>query len=161
MPTPPPLSPSPRRPASSTPHPEFAALLSSFENAPSETASTRRASPEQPEQSTGGLGGFPSWLEQEGQEEHEDLPQQSSSGDEAYATPRAESGATDIPEIRTTSPTPLRPNLAGRSESPARSNEGRLSPLVAPPDRSQLFGRAAETRTFRSMSASRVPRGEP
>ncbi|ORX41083.1 hypothetical protein BD324DRAFT_678476 [Kockovaella imperatae] len=109
--TPPPLSPRPQRASSSSPHPEFAALLSSFE-------------------SDSGRG-FPGWRPGEA----------TSAGDEAYATPLA-SSRMSIPEITTTSPSPLRPGGSSRIDvpTPASPSEGRLSPLPSPPARARLFG---------------------
>ena len=118
-----PLSPTPTRFRSpSEPHPDFAALLSSFESG-SQTAASEH-------------GGQRSGRQ-------ESTPHSSSGGgtETDYLTAPG-SPTRDVPEIRTTSPTPLRPGLTA---SPALSSskstsEGRLSPLPTPPLRGRLFG---------------------
>ena len=135
MPTPPPLSPRPQRATSSSPHPEFAALLSTFET------------PEAPTEQRC----FPGWRSVD----------YSSSGEDEFATPRAGSRMS-VPEITTTSPSPLRPGNTGRVDSPApsRSSEGRLSPLPSPPLRSQLFGQTTAATQARMTPPSRISDSE-
>lgn len=124
MPTPP-LSPSPRRWRSSSddePHPDFAALLSSFDDRPAQSTST------------------------EDRREWRERSHSSASDDEEkeveFLTAPGSPARSPIPEIRTTSPSPRRPE---RSGSPSSSTDRSLSPLPAPPSRGQMFGDASGT----------------
>jgi hypothetical protein len=129
MPTSPPLSPTPRR----VDHPDFAALLSSWDG-----------SSEEQER------GFPGWrTPRASPSRSEDRDRRDESEVESFlAAPvspaQRSKSSSGAPEIRTTSPSPQRPG-GGGGASPApsfKSSEGRLSPLMPPPSRGMLFSDA-------------------
>ena len=139
----PPISPTPRRwrsPLSSEPHPDYAALLSTFDGSSSSEGSTRgfpgwRSAPESPSRNVRSRASSAEGSERRDVEEDTEA--------EGYLTAPVspeKSSTARTPEIRTTPPTPQR---AGQPASPtfsARSTEGRLSPLPLPPPRGELFG---------------------
>ncbi|WVQ86046.1 hypothetical protein IAT38_008214 [Cryptococcus sp. DSM 104549] len=141
MPTPP-LSPTPRRWRSSpdNPHPDFAALLSTFE--PGSTAPPTAPAPATEADSRSSA---PSWATPKSRhtaassshrdEDDEDAVEYmtaTESEHKARSTASTSVSRARTPEIRTTSPSPQRPVPSARSDMS-------LSPLM-PPSRSQLFG---------------------
>jgi hypothetical protein len=127
MPTSPPLSPTPRR----VDHPDFAALLSSWDGSSEDR-------------------GFPGWrTPRASPSRSDDRDRRDESEVDSFltapASPAQRSESSSVaPEIRTTSPSPQRPG-GGGGASPApsfKSSEGRLSPLMPPPSRGMLFNDA-------------------
>nr|XP_019051135.1 hypothetical protein I302_01584 [Kwoniella bestiolae CBS 10118]OCF30065.1 hypothetical protein I302_01584 [Kwoniella bestiolae CBS 10118] len=130
----PPISPTPRRWRSSPdqPHPDFAALLSTFE--PSSSLSAPHSPSSEDHRSV------PEWatprgiLSDDNENDHDEAEVENltaTAGDTSSATINPD---VDI-EIRTTSPSPQRPSASSRIHS--SSDLG--SPLL-PPNRGQLFG---------------------
>nr|XP_018259656.1 uncharacterized protein I303_07724 [Kwoniella dejecticola CBS 10117]OBR81814.1 hypothetical protein I303_07724 [Kwoniella dejecticola CBS 10117] len=121
----PPLSPTPRRWRSSPdqPHPDFAALLSSFEQpTPSSPNSPKPKSENE---------SLPEWATPRGiLSEEEDQKDE----DEVEFLTATASTSGPNPEIRTTSPSPQRPAATSRA-----AELGLDSPLL-PPNRGRLFG---------------------
>ena len=120
----PPISPTPRRwrsPGTDEPHPDYAALLSSFDVTPETTQ--------------GEESGEVSWRRPMVPTPTED--ERSSVFLSAPGSPLSQ-----VPEIRTTSPSPQRPlyKLASSQSSDVVS-----SPLPSPPSRTQMFGDASNT----------------
>jgi hypothetical protein len=145
MPSPPPLSPTPRRADNS----EFSALLSSWGS-----NDERR--------------GFPSWrssVQRAGG--HNDSEEEREVDDFLTAPDSSQKGNNTTPQIRTTSPSPRRPGAADSPAASLRSSEGRLSPLMPPPSRGQLFSetptptfaRSGLTKPHGTMTGSRGFRG--
>lgn len=124
----PPLSPSPRRwrPLSEEPHPDFAALLSSFEVGPSQSEEGARSV-------------------HHGRNDPDTTDQPSTTHLAPLGSIATPGRAVITPEIRTISPSPERPEPS-HHHSPvgsARSSQRSASPLV-PPQRGRLFGDAPE-----------------
>ena len=133
----PPCSPIPRR---AEPHPDFAALILSFETSSSE-------------ESARGFSGWRSARESlEGQEEEGELAA------EADLTAAPSSGDTPpiAPEIRTISPSPLRAAGTRSLTHSERSSEGRSTPLRPPSERGAVSGDSQTGREGRHVSTGSV-----
>ena len=117
----PPLSPTPRRwrsPDNPDPHPDFAALLQTFEQQPDHLEHPRHEPIVSPSEEIG----FPGWRKDD-------------DNDKSTLT-----AAPTSPEKVTSSPQGI-----AASTSSAPSPHGKLSPLPGPPNRSQMFGDASST----------------
>jgi len=119
----PPISPTPRRwrsPATDEPHPDYAALLFTFDQP--EVTLGDEAAGDGPGNETFGVA--------------------SDNGRSADFLSAPGSPNRPLPEIRTTSPSPQRPLLSRSSSS---SDTVDLSPLPSPPSRARLFNDASNT----------------
>jgi hypothetical protein len=120
----PPISPTPRRWRSSgtdEPHPDYAALLSSFDRPP-ETTSIEES-------------GSSPWRRGANVTSTDDDP-----SSEFLSAPGSPQRL--VPEIKTTSPSPQRPIYTRES---SQSSDMGSSPLPSPPNRARMFGDASNS----------------